>query len=92
MSLPSAKPAGKLEEKQRQALITLLADEDVGVYRTVRDKIISYGPDSSRWMREHALSSDPVLRRRGERDHSSFCAAGRGHGVAGVLSESGGGF
>src|SRR5665213_216852 len=62
--MPSAKSAGELEEKQRKALITLLADEDANVYRTVRQKIISCGPGSSRWLREHALSSDPVLRRR----------------------------
>jgi regulator of sirC expression with transglutaminase-like and TPR domain len=64
MSLPPVKPAGILEEKQRKALVSLLCDEDAGIYRTVRQKIISYGRDSSRWMREHALSNDPVLRRR----------------------------
>jgi len=64
MSLPPAKPAGTLEEKQRKALLTLLADDDPSVYQTVRQKIISYGPESSHWVREHTLSSDPVLRRR----------------------------
>ena len=64
MSLSQVKSAGKLEEKHRKALISLLADEDAKVYRTVRATILSYGPSSTDWMREHTLSSDPVLRRR----------------------------
>jgi regulator of sirC expression with transglutaminase-like and TPR domain len=64
MSLPQVKPPGNLAEKQRQALVSLLADEDAKVYHTVRRTILSYGPSSSEWMREHTLSNDPVLRRR----------------------------
>jgi len=64
MSLFQVKSAGKLEERHRKALISLLADEDAKVYRTVRETILAYGPSSSDWMREHTLSSDPVLRRR----------------------------
>ena len=64
MSLSQVKSAGKLEEKHRRALISLLADDDPKVYRTVRETILSYGPASSDWMREHTLSNDPVLRRR----------------------------
>ncbi|HEX4120541.1 MAG TPA: transglutaminase-like domain-containing protein [Verrucomicrobiae bacterium] len=64
MSFSQAKIARKLEEKQRQALISLLADEDTKVYRTVRETLLSYGPSCSEWMREHTLSNDPVLRRR----------------------------
>ncbi|MGA2750559.1 MAG: transglutaminase-like domain-containing protein [Verrucomicrobiota bacterium] len=64
MNSPQAKSAGKLDEKQRQALISLLADDDAKVYRTVRERIISYGPACSEWLREHTLSNDPVLRRR----------------------------
>jgi regulator of sirC expression with transglutaminase-like and TPR domain len=64
MSLSQVKSAGKLEEKHRKALISLLADDDAKVYRTVRETILSYGPSSSDWVREHTLSSDPVLRRR----------------------------
>jgi regulator of sirC expression with transglutaminase-like and TPR domain len=66
MSLPSAKSSGKLDEKQRKALVSLLADEDAAVYRTVRQKILSYGPIAAQWVREHALSNDPVLRRRAQ--------------------------
>jgi regulator of sirC expression with transglutaminase-like and TPR domain len=64
MSMSQLKSAGSLQEKHRKALISLLADEDAKVYRTVRETILSYGPASSDWMREHTLSSDPVLRRR----------------------------
>jgi regulator of sirC expression with transglutaminase-like and TPR domain len=64
MSFSETKIARKLEEKQRQALISLLADDDSKVYRTVRETLLSYGPSCSEWMREHTLSNDPVLRRR----------------------------
>lgn len=64
MSFSETKIARKLEEKQRQALISLLADDDTKVYRTVRETLLSYGPSCSEWVREHTLSNDPVLRRR----------------------------
>jgi regulator of sirC expression with transglutaminase-like and TPR domain len=64
MSSPLAKSPGKLDEKQRHALISLLADEDAGVYQTVRGKLVSYGPVAAQWLREYSLSNDPVLRRR----------------------------
>jgi len=50
----------------------LLADDDQNVYRTVRQKIISYGPASTAWLREYALSNDPVLRRRAHEIVSYF--------------------
>ena len=53
-----------LSEKQRNALITLLADDDPGIYRTIRNQLLSYGKEASQWLRPHLLSSDPVLRRR----------------------------
>ena len=64
MSMSQLKSVGSLQEKRRKALISLLADEDAKVYRTVRATILSYGPASSEWLREHRLSNDPVLRRR----------------------------
>jgi len=64
MNLTPATSLGKLDEKQRKALISLLADDDQNVYRTVREKILSIGPGSIPWLREHQLSNDPVLRRR----------------------------
>jgi regulator of sirC expression with transglutaminase-like and TPR domain len=64
MSLLPAKSLGKLDEKQRNALISLLADDDSNVYGTVRQKIISHGPACQVWLRPFSLSNDPVLRRR----------------------------
>lgn len=64
MNLPPATLLGKLDEKQRRALVSLLADDDQNIYRTVRQKIVSYGPVCLPWLREHTLSNDPVLRRR----------------------------
>jgi regulator of sirC expression with transglutaminase-like and TPR domain len=64
MNLSQAKSTGNLEEKHRRALVSLLADDDAKVYRTVRQTILSYGPACAKWLREHTLSSDPVLRRR----------------------------
>jgi len=53
-----------LSESGRAALINLLADEDRAVYQTVRQKLISYGPQAAEWLRPHLLSNDPPLRRR----------------------------
>jgi regulator of sirC expression with transglutaminase-like and TPR domain len=72
MNLPPVTSIGKLDEKQRRALVSLLADDDQNVYRTVRQKIISHGPASVPWLREHALSNDPVLRRRAREIVSHF--------------------
>jgi regulator of sirC expression with transglutaminase-like and TPR domain len=72
MNLPPATSLGKLDEKQRRALVSLLADDDQNVYRTVRQKILSYGPASASWLREHKLSNDPVLRRRASEIVSHF--------------------
>jgi regulator of sirC expression with transglutaminase-like and TPR domain len=57
-------PAETLSESQRAALLNLLADEDRSVYHTVRQTILSYGPQTTEWLRPHVLSSDPALRRR----------------------------
>ena len=55
---------GSLPYRQREALISLLADEDPGVYSAVRAKLLAFGPEASQWLRPHTLSSDPMLRRR----------------------------
>jgi regulator of sirC expression with transglutaminase-like and TPR domain len=55
-----------LSERQRAALISLLADEDAGVYQTIRNTILSYGPQAIAWLNPSTLSSDPVLRRRAQ--------------------------
>jgi regulator of sirC expression with transglutaminase-like and TPR domain len=54
----------ELSESQRAALVTLLADEDQPVYQTVREKLLACGPQAAEWLRPHAKSRDPVLRRR----------------------------
>ena len=67
MSTPSTtKPAAALSDGQKAALVSLLGDDDSAVYHTVRDKILSYGQEATGWLRPHALSSDPVLRRRAQ--------------------------
>jgi len=53
-----------LPEKQRLALISLLADDDPSVYRLIRSKLLSYGIEAEEWLRAEILSSDPTLRRR----------------------------
>lgn len=54
----------ELSESRREALLTLLADEDAAVYQKIRQKILSLGPSASDWLRPHTLSRDPALRRR----------------------------
>jgi regulator of sirC expression with transglutaminase-like and TPR domain len=54
----------ELSQSQRVALLSLLADEDPLVYRTVREKILSCGPPAAEWLRPHTMSNDPALRRR----------------------------
>jgi regulator of sirC expression with transglutaminase-like and TPR domain len=63
MSSPPAKTSSKLDEKQRRALVSLLADDDPTVHKTVRQKLLSCGPIAAQWVREHGLSNDPILRR-----------------------------
>ena len=58
--------AETLSERQREALISLLADDDPGVYQTVRAKLLSFGLPACDWLRPHTLSSDPALRRRAQ--------------------------
>ncbi len=53
-------------ESEQEALLKLLADEDSGVYRQVREKILSFGQSAVSWLSPYALSKDPVLRRRSQ--------------------------
>ena len=62
----------RLSESQRTALISLLGDEDVGVFETVHAKIVSFGPEVVNWLRPHTLSNDPLLRRRAQQIIRSF--------------------
>jgi regulator of sirC expression with transglutaminase-like and TPR domain len=61
---PSKEKGPQLESHQKAALLSLLGDEDPVIYRSIRTKILSFGPAVIPWMREFKLSSDPVLRRR----------------------------
>jgi len=67
MSPASTTPSAKeLSQGERLALVSLLTDEDPAIYRTVRDKILSYGPPAAEWLRPHVMSDDPALRRRAQ--------------------------
>jgi regulator of sirC expression with transglutaminase-like and TPR domain len=73
MSAPAIiAPPEALSESQKSALLNLLADEDNAVYRTVREKILSYGSDVIDWLQPHTLSNDPALRRRSQDIISHF--------------------
>jgi regulator of sirC expression with transglutaminase-like and TPR domain len=61
-----------LSESHRAALLTLLTDDDPGIYRKIRQKIITYGPAASAWLRPHSFSRDPILRRRAQEIILSF--------------------
>jgi len=67
------------EERERQALLNLLADEDPQVYTAVRKRIVSFGPAVCEWLRPHTLSSDPHLRRHSQEIilHFERCEADR---------------
>lgn len=56
----------ELTAGQKSALLTLLADDDPGVYRTVRARILACGFEAVKWLRPHMLSRDVQLRRRVE--------------------------
>jgi regulator of sirC expression with transglutaminase-like and TPR domain len=62
-AVSTAAPSG-VSPNQRAALLSLLADEDPLVYRTVREKLLSCGPSVAEWLRPHTRSDDPALRRR----------------------------
>ena len=66
MNPPAASevPAKQPSPRQRIALVSLLADDDPAVFRTVRSKVLSFGPAVIEWLRPFALSGDPLLRRR----------------------------
>lgn len=50
-------------ERQRQALLTLLGDDDPRTFDRVRDRILSLGPEATGWLKPHLVSNDPVVRR-----------------------------
>jgi regulator of sirC expression with transglutaminase-like and TPR domain len=76
-----------LPPSRQQALLSLLSDDDASVRETVRAQIIAQGPACLGWIKRHALTNDPVLRRQiagildhfervsADEDFRSFCAA-----------------
>lgn len=54
----------KLSATQREALISLLGDEDPAVYQCVREKLLAYGHEAADWLRPHLASPDALLRQR----------------------------
>jgi regulator of sirC expression with transglutaminase-like and TPR domain len=63
-ALISQQPIHHLTESQRDALISLLVDEDPAIYQIVRGQLLSYGTQACQWLRPHLLSEDPLMRRR----------------------------
>ena len=63
-ALITSESSPTLLDKQRAALISLLADDDPAIYQMVRGKLLSYGRPVCEWLRPYLLSPDPVLRRR----------------------------
>jgi regulator of sirC expression with transglutaminase-like and TPR domain len=65
MKTPASEAAPPvLSEGQKAALVKLLADEDPAVFGSVRRHILACGQSASSWLRPHALSDDPLIRRR----------------------------
>jgi regulator of sirC expression with transglutaminase-like and TPR domain len=62
----SIKLPDELSERQRAALLSLLADDDPAIYQVIRRKILSLGPSVAGWLRPHTLSREPALRRRAQ--------------------------
>lgn len=58
------KPQGVLTEKERQALVSLLDDEDSRIYEHVREKLIECGPEIVRLLKPLTSSPNAVLRKR----------------------------
>src|SRR5262245_36344850 len=59
-------PPAPLNEKQRMALVSLLADEDPSIHQMVRERILAYGQAAVPWLRPHTLSGDGLMRRRSQ--------------------------
>jgi regulator of sirC expression with transglutaminase-like and TPR domain len=47
-------------------LISLLGDEDEGVYEKVRRTLLDYGPDSADWLRPYLIDPEPRMRHRAQ--------------------------
>lgn len=63
-ALAASQAPSHLAEKQREALISLLLDEDPAIYAMVRRELLGYGDLVCQWLQPHLLSDNPVMRRR----------------------------
>tara|TARA_B100001971_G_C18173251_1_gene528426 strand:- start:326 stop:1198 length:873 start_codon:yes stop_codon:yes gene_type:complete len=63
-STRSGTPTFRLAESKKNALLSLLADEDSAVFEAIREEIISYGPTVSTWLQNYALDENPLIRCR----------------------------
>jgi regulator of sirC expression with transglutaminase-like and TPR domain len=64
MSASTSEMPPRLSENQREALISLLADEDPVVFESVRQKLLAYGHEAADWLRPRLADADPLLRQR----------------------------
>ncbi len=62
--IQSRDPKAPPPERRRAALLNLLGDENAEVYQAVREQILAEGNAAGEWLRPHALSDDPLLRKR----------------------------
>ena len=79
----------RLPERQRAALVSLLADDDPAVYHAIRGKILSFGETARDWLRPHTLSSDPVLRQRVQEIIRHFARLAADNGFLGFCLKHG---
>jgi regulator of sirC expression with transglutaminase-like and TPR domain len=66
MIAPANQTSETPSDREKAALIRLLGDDDPLVHRAVRQKILQSGQAAVGWLRPHALSSDPALRRHAQ--------------------------
>jgi regulator of sirC expression with transglutaminase-like and TPR domain len=59
-------------DRQRQALLTLLGDDDPNTFQSVRAQIIAQGPGATDWLKPELVSNDPVLRRHAREIVNTF--------------------
>lgn len=55
-----------LTDREKAALVTLLADEDPQVYPAIRRRILANGGQDATWLHPLRLSSDPTVRARAQ--------------------------
>ncbi len=66
MTAVSHKEFSALSSVERQALLTLLEDEDTAVQQLLVDQLVSYGPSALEWLRPLLPGRSGIVRRRVE--------------------------